>query len=40
MAPEVLREEENTEAGDVYSFGMILLEMITGKIPHSGHSTA
>ncbi|KAL7068598.1 protein kinase domain-containing protein [Cryptosporidium serpentis] len=34
MAPEVLRGEGFTKAADVYSFGMILWEMLTRKIPH------
>lgn len=40
MAPEILREEEHTQASDVFSFGMILLEMLTGEIPHAGRSPA
>ena len=39
-APEILREEAHTEASDVYSFGMILLEMLTGEVPHAGRSPA
>ena len=39
-APEILREEEHTQASDVFSFGMILLEMITGEVPHAGRSPA
>ena len=39
-APEILREEPHTEASDVYSFGMILHEMISGEVPHAGRSPA
>jgi serine/threonine protein kinase len=38
MAPEILRGEKYTEAADVYSFGVILWEMMTNKIPHHGRS--
>ncbi|PHJ16249.1 tyrosine kinase-like protein [Cystoisospora suis] len=34
MAPEVLRGEGFTVASDVYSFGLILWEMVTRKIPY------
>ncbi|TRY50136.1 Serine/Threonine protein kinase [Cryptosporidium tyzzeri] len=34
MAPEILRGEGFTKYADVYSFGIILWEMITKKIPH------
>ncbi|KAH8583376.1 kinase domain-containing [Cryptosporidium sp. chipmunk genotype I] len=34
MAPEILRGEGFTKSADVYSFGIILWEMITKKIPH------
>ena len=40
VAPEILREEAHTQASDVYSFGMILLEMLTGVVPHAGRSPA
>jgi len=40
MAPEILRGEKYTEAADVYSFGVILWEMITGDIPFMGRSIA
>lgn len=38
MAPEILRGEKYTEAADVYSFGVILWELVTGDIPHRGRS--
>ncbi|KAJ1611117.1 Ser/Thr protein kinase [Cryptosporidium canis] len=34
MAPEILRGEGFTKSADVYSFGIILWEMLTKKIPH------
>lgn len=39
MAPE-LYEEEYTELVDIYSFGMCLLEMVTGEYPYSECSNA
>jgi len=38
MAPEILRNEKYTEAADVYSFGVILWELVTCEIPHRGRS--
>lgn len=38
MAPEILRGETYTKAADVYSFGVILWELVTGEIPHKGRS--
>lgn len=38
MAPEILRGEKYEEAADVYSFGVILWEMMTGEIPYMGRS--
>jgi len=39
MAPEVLRGEEYSKAADVYSFGMLLWEMIARKVPFQGFSS-
>eukprot|EP00250_Pteridium_aquilinum_P014196 c21837_g1_i2 orf=605-3484(-) len=36
MAPEVLRSELSDEKADVYSFGIIMWELATGKIPWDG----
>lgn len=36
MAPEVCRGESYTKAADVYSFGLVLWEILTHRIPHSG----
>lgn len=38
MAPEILRSEKYTSAADVYSFGVILWEMLTLDIPFKGRS--
>eukprot|EP00828_Plagiopyla_frontata_P008026 TRINITY_DN1390_c0_g2_i2.p3 TRINITY_DN1390_c0_g2~~TRINITY_DN1390_c0_g2_i2.p3 ORF type:complete len:116 (-),score=20.72 TRINITY_DN1390_c0_g2_i2:169-516(-) len=35
MAPEILRGEQYDEKSDIYSFGMILWELVTEKIPHN-----
>ena len=40
MAPEILRGEKYTQSADVYSFGVILWEMMTGDIPYMGRSIA
>ena len=33
MAPEIFQRKEYTIASDIYSFGMIMWELITGRIP-------
>ncbi|KAD5802944.1 hypothetical protein E3N88_14304 [Mikania micrantha] len=33
MAPEIIRNEQVDEKSDVYSYGVVLWEIITGKIP-------
>jgi len=33
-SPEVLRGEPPTEASDVFSFGLILNEMLTSEVPN------
>jgi len=38
MAPEVLRGSEHTEKADVYSFGVLLWEMLSGQLPFGGLS--
>lgn len=40
MAPETLRGEKYEEAADVYSFGVILWEMVTSKFPFKGRSVS
>ena len=40
MAPEILRGETYTESADVYSYGVILWEIITGEIPYMGKTVA
>ena len=37
MAPEVLSRGLLTEKADVFSFGAVLFEMITGTEPYSSH---
>ncbi|CAD8062246.1 unnamed protein product [Paramecium sonneborni] len=38
MAPEIMRGEPYTEKSDIFSFGMILWEIMTGKIPYENLS--
>src|SRR5581483_758217 len=35
VAPEVLRGEEFTTAADIYGFGMLMSEVISGEVPFS-----
>eukprot|EP00009_Paramoeba_aestuarina_P002674 CAMPEP_0201514160 /NCGR_PEP_ID=MMETSP0161_2-20130828/6054_1 /ASSEMBLY_ACC=CAM_ASM_000251 /TAXON_ID=180227 /ORGANISM="Neoparamoeba aestuarina, Strain SoJaBio B1-5/56/2" /LENGTH=230 /DNA_ID=CAMNT_0047910621 /DNA_START=1103 /DNA_END=1795 /DNA_ORIENTATION=- len=37
-APEVLRGEKYDKRADVYSFGIILWELLTGKMPFKGYN--
>jgi serine/threonine protein kinase len=38
MAPEVLRGQPYTKATDIYSFGIIMNEVVSGEIPYSNVS--
>lgn len=40
MAPEVLSSQKYDEKADVYSYGIILWEMLTGDVPYRGLSDA
>jgi eukaryotic-like serine/threonine-protein kinase len=39
MAPEQARREPATAASDVWGLGMVLLEVLTGAVPHDGGSS-
>jgi polar amino acid transport system substrate-binding protein len=36
MAPEIARTGKSTKRADIYAFGIILFEMLTGKLPYQG----
>ena len=38
MAPEIMRSEKYDEFSDIYSYGMILWEMVVGEVPYNGLS--
>jgi serine/threonine protein kinase len=40
MAPEILKGEKYECPSDVYSFGILMWEMMTGRIPYKDFSTA
>jgi len=39
-APEVLRGEERDETADTYSYGMLLYELMTRRVPYHDHESA
>jgi serine/threonine-protein kinase len=39
ICPEQVRGEESDHRGDLYSVGVIMYEMLTGRLPFSGRST-
>ncbi|CAG8817522.1 6765_t:CDS:1, partial [Racocetra fulgida] len=38
LAPEVLEGEQFTQAADIYSFGIIMIEISTGQRPFDGYN--
>ena len=40
MAPEILKGGKYDCPSDVYSFGILMWEMMTGRIPYKDYSTA
>ena len=39
MAPEVIRNAQYNEKADIYSFGVLLWELITGMVPYGEQRT-
>ncbi|CAG8775024.1 15055_t:CDS:1, partial [Racocetra fulgida] len=37
LAPEVLKGEQFTQVADIYSFGIIMIEILTGRRPFDGY---
>ena len=35
MAPEVLEKNKSSEKADVYSFGIVMMELFTSKVPYT-----
>ena len=38
MAPEVLKKTGHNQSADIWSFGCLVIEMLSGKAPWSGIS--
>jgi len=36
MAPELIRNESHSEKVDIWSFGIVLWEMVTRQVPFAG----